>query len=473
MRAARSPLVALSILLAAFPVLVGATSPSPPSSPTTNVTTATDPTPTPTPTPSPTPTPTPTPSPTPTPASTPTPTPASTPAPAPTPDPATQRMLEQVRQKLGSGIADTLAAAQRLGDALNVNATQQAEVQQRIDASQARIEALNDEIQRLDAQIAATQQRIDDERAQIAVLARALYQQPDSLLMRLLQAGSVRDMVTHTSDLTEAALRAEALRRRLSDDLVRLNQDEAQRQKDRDQQQLIAAQLSAALTQFEDLAIQMQQAGDDLQSAILDGRAALANVGQQGADLAQQAAAMLEEREQRLIALAEQRVWQQEQLWATLNKSVIPPPQTSTVASRGGARFAWPIQGAVLTQGFGPTAFWLEPALFGFDHFHTGIDLASADTRITAAADGVVAVVGSGTTGYGNYVIVVHSDGFVTLYGHLSATMVTVGQRVAAGQQLGVEGSTGTSTGVHLHFEVRLHGAPLDPTPYLPRGSAT
>jgi murein DD-endopeptidase MepM/ murein hydrolase activator NlpD len=110
--------------------------------------------------------------------------------------------------------------------------------------------------------------------------------------------------------------------------------------------------------------------------------------------------------------------------------------------------------------------------MFGFPHFHTGLDLASPNPRVTAAADGVVAVVGSGTTGYGNYVIIVHSDGFVTLYGHLALALVKPGDRVTQGQQVGVEGSTGTSTGTHLHFEVRLNGVPLDPSPYLPRASS-
>jgi murein DD-endopeptidase MepM/ murein hydrolase activator NlpD len=106
--------------------------------------------------------------------------------------------------------------------------------------------------------------------------------------------------------------------------------------------------------------------------------------------------------------------------------------------------------------------------MFGFPHFHTGLDMASPTTRIGAAADGVVAAVGSGTTGYGNYVIIVHGGGLVTLYGHLSVTLVTVGQTVTMGQQIGVEGTTGASTGVHLHFEVRLNGTPVDPSPYLP-----
>ena len=399
--------------------------------------------------------------------------PTASPTPTPTPDPGTQRLIDQARQQIGSGVADTLAAAQHLADALTVNAFDQTQVQQQVDAAQARIDALTQEIQRLDDDIAATQRRIDDERAQIAVMARELYQAPDSLLIRLVQAGSIRDMVTQTSDLTAAALRADFLRRKLSDDLARLKQDEAQRTKDRDEVQQLSVQLSDALFQFSDIAGQMQRTAADLQTAIQDGQDALTRVGQQSADLAQRLASMLQQRQQELIATVEQQVWKQAQLWATVNQSLIPAATATTVVSpaSGGARFGWPIQGAVLTQGFGPSVLWLEPAMFGFAHFHTGLDLASPNTLVTAAADGVVAVVGTGMTGYGNYVIIVHSDGFVTLYGHLALSTVTGGEKVTQGQPIGVEGSTGASTGTHLHFEVRLHGQPVDPAPYLPKGA--
>ncbi|HEY1419939.1 MAG TPA: M23 family metallopeptidase, partial [Candidatus Dormibacteraeota bacterium] len=68
----------------------------------------------------------------------------------------------------------------------------------------------------------------------------------------------------------------------------------------------------------------------------------------------------------------------------------------------------------------------------------------------------------------GNYVVIAHGSGVETLYGHLLATSVTTGQIVVRGQQVGREGSTGFSTGPHVHFEVRVNGAVIDPMPYLP-----
>ena len=70
--------------------------------------------------------------------------------------------------------------------------------------------------------------------------------------------------------------------------------------------------------------------------------------------------------------------------------------------------------------------------------------------------------------GYGNYIVITHGNGFSTLYAHLSAINVSVNQAVQRGQQIGAEGSTGFSTGPHLHFEIRLNGAYQNPLSYLP-----
>jgi murein DD-endopeptidase MepM/ murein hydrolase activator NlpD len=134
-------------------------------------------------------------------------------------------------------------------------------------------------------------------------------------------------------------------------------------------------------------------------------------------------------------------------------------------------RFIWPEPTSQISQAFGPSTFWFEPAYGRFPHFHTGVDMvAPFGSPVYAADDGVVALVGSSSQGYGNYVVIAHSGGLNTLYGHLSTALVKVGQPVTQGQPVGLEGSTGNSTGAHLHFELRINQAPVDPTPYLPPG---
>ena len=138
----------------------------------------------------------------------------------------------------------------------------------------------------------------------------------------------------------------------------------------------------------------------------------------------------------------------------------------------GSGRFAWPERGPI-TQGFGCTDFLLEP----YDpncptrHTHTGLDIGAVfGTPIGAADTGIVSFTNTDGWGggYGNYVIITHGNGYSTLYAHLSAVNVSVGQAVQRGQQIGAEGSTGNSTGPHLHFEIRFNGAYQNPLAYLP-----
>jgi len=111
----------------------------------------------------------------------------------------------------------------------------------------------------------------------------------------------------------------------------------------------------------------------------------------------------------------------------------------------------------------------LEPPLGPYPHFHTGIDLAARiGTPVTAAAMGIVVAVANTQVGYGNYVIVAHGGGIMTLYGHLLETDVRVGDHVIPGQRVGLEGTSGMSTGPHLHFELRVNDQVTDPMPYLP-----
>jgi murein DD-endopeptidase MepM/ murein hydrolase activator NlpD len=128
-----------------------------------------------------------------------------------------------------------------------------------------------------------------------------------------------------------------------------------------------------------------------------------------------------------------------------------------------------PVQSATLTQGFGCTALGIEPwsSECPSHHFHSGVDLAAPlDTRIYAATAGRVTL-GRERGGYGLYIIVVHDPRLSTLYGHLDLPLVQPGDLVAAGQPIALMGSTGNSTGPHLHFEVRIAGVPVDPLPLL------
>jgi murein DD-endopeptidase MepM/ murein hydrolase activator NlpD len=125
--------------------------------------------------------------------------------------------------------------------------------------------------------------------------------------------------------------------------------------------------------------------------------------------------------------------------------------------------FALPIAGATVVSHFG---IRVDP-IGGGVGFHAGLDIAAnARTPIHAVAPGVVIIAGD-CGGYGNCVVIDHGSNLATLYAHQSLIISRVGYTVTAGEPIGLVGSTGISTGPHLHFEVRLHGAPIDPIPTL------
>lgn len=125
--------------------------------------------------------------------------------------------------------------------------------------------------------------------------------------------------------------------------------------------------------------------------------------------------------------------------------------------------FKIPLDPVELGSGYGPR---VHP-IFADTRMHTGMDMsAPMGQPILASADGVV-VMAEAVGGYGNLVVIDHGNGLATLYAHQTADAVFVGQEVFTGDIIGFVGSTGYSTGPHVHFEVRLFGTPVDPLPYL------
>jgi len=137
-------------------------------------------------------------------------------------------------------------------------------------------------------------------------------------------------------------------------------------------------------------------------------------------------------------------------------QGILTSPGNAGPIRRGSGRFIWPINGS-LTSPFGPR----------WGRMHNGIDIAaSSGTPIRAADGGTVVLIGP-TGGYGNYTCVAHGGGVSTCYAHQSAFATSSGANVSQGQVIGYVGSTGNSTGAHLHFEVRIGGSPVNPLGYL------
>jgi murein DD-endopeptidase MepM/ murein hydrolase activator NlpD len=142
-----------------------------------------------------------------------------------------------------------------------------------------------------------------------------------------------------------------------------------------------------------------------------------------------------------------------------------------TVCSARG--YAWPVQGGRITQGFGMTSFARSGAYGGAGH--NGIDIgAPTGTPVYATSSGTVVSVGFNNNSYGKWIVIRHTDGYFSLYGHLSQQRVSNGQPVNRGDRIGDIGATGFATGPHLHFTIYLpnslrigsspQGAPVNPS---------
>jgi hypothetical protein len=156
-----------------------------------------------------------------------------------------------------------------------------------------------------------------------------------------------------------------------------------------------------------------------------------------------------------------ERALLQFQRWAHLTADGVAGPGTFRALlaplPRCPISLAWPLR-APVGDSFGPRG----------TGFHPGVDLpAPAGTPVGAAAAGRVVFAGYETGGYGRLVEVAHGNGVVSMYAHLSRISVRVGASVGVGTRVGLVGSTGEATGPHLHFEVRVHGAAVDPLPAL------
>lgn len=147
----------------------------------------------------------------------------------------------------------------------------------------------------------------------------------------------------------------------------------------------------------------------------------------------------------------------------------------AAAAGGGTGQFEWPIPTCghgCISQGFGCNSYWFEqyePSCPYPNRIHTGIDIAAAWGSPVVAADTGIIYLYPGYYGYGNYIVIIHGNGYSTLYGHLAqfAGGLQSGQIIARGTVIALEGSTGNSTGPHLHFEIRVNNVWKNPCIWL------
>lgn len=357
-----------------------------------------------------------------------------------------QQAAQEEREQLEQEVAD--AQATREGKITEMNA-----LQDKIDLAEEELALTEQRIALLDGQIATKEQEIQDKQAEIdenmetfQKRLRAMYENADPTMLNVIFGSTdLGDFLVRTENVSRIAQHD----RELINSLLQAQQELAQQKEE----------LAADKQDLEETRAEQQE----LKDSLAEDREYLSS---QVVQLDSQIATSQEEIDQ--IAQQEQQFAQDIQdIYDSLN-------QGSGGSSGGGGAstgdgsieglLAWPCPGykGIYSE------FGYRPM---FGDFHTGIDISGGaiyGKAVVSAESGTVLVANTDNRGSaGKYIIVDHGNGLTTLYAHLSEVLVYEGQTVSRGEQIGQVGSTGWSTGPHLHFEVRVNGEYQDPFDYL------
>lgn len=356
---------------------------------------------------------------------------------------------KQAQRNQQSGLISSLqaqiAAAQGQETQLQaVIVTLQGQIQQTeasINAAQATLDQITAQLQAEQATLAATEAKLARDKQALGEELKAIYEagNQNTPVNNLVGAKSFNDFWTSYLDTQRVADQEQTQVDKVDAEKRQVEQIVAAIAAKRAQQQAVVDQLNAAKAQLADQMAAQQQAKQQLDA---------------------------------LIAQDQQRMAEAQAMVAALDAEIaqLQAEQAAAAAAGGGnGRFGWPLQGPI-SQGYGCTPYTFEM----YDpncpsrHFHTGIDIAAGCGANIHASAGGYAYAYYSSWGFGYHVIIVHGNGWTTLYGHMSYIGVGGGQWVGRGQYIGNEGSTGNSTGCHLHFEIDRNGNSVNPYDYLP-----
>ena len=371
---------------------------------------------------------------------------------------------ETIRQKQAE-----ISAAQQERDSIKSSLANVQRIKQELEASR---NNLNDYVTKLDAELARIQANIEDLKQKIeikeaeiaqtqleleAAIARQeaqynamkkrvrfIFEKGDSYYLQiLLESASFSDMLNKQYYIEKLS------------EYDRKMLDEYTRQKE-------LVELTKQALEEEQATLEETKAGVEEEEANIE-----ALIKEKQAQIAAMQAEIANKQGE--IDQYEARVAQQNAEIAELERIVAAEKQRLAEANRrhyGGGVFAWPAPSyTYISSEFG----YRTAPTTGASTFHSGLDMAApSGSAILAAADGDV-VAASYSSSMGNYVMIDHGDGLYTIYMHASSLLVSKGQVVSKGQQIARVGSTGISTGPHLHFSVRLNGSYVNPWNYLGR----
>ncbi|MGH1395959.1 MAG: murein hydrolase activator EnvC family protein [Trichormus sp.] len=306
-----------------------------------------------------------------------------------------------------------------------------------IQESERRLQAATQRLQQLEADLAVAE-KVYTER-QLATIARLRYLQRSPISQGwavLLQSRNLSDFISRRYQLKLVYQADQQILAKLATQANLINQQKTQLEEQKNEISLIRGELLAQKADYQAQAASQSELVQRLNSD----RLALEAAQNQ-----------LEKDSKNLETLIQQKIAAQ----AKANRE-------RNIFAKGTGIFAFPSD-APTSSSFG----WRVHPILGYRRFHAGLDFAASYGSTIRAADSGTVIFAGWYGGYGKTVIINHGNGITTLYGHSSELYVTEGQTVQRGQAIASVGSTGLSTGPHLHFEVRRNGTPVNPADYL------
>ena len=373
-----------------------------------------------------------------------------------------QSALGSIIDKLNGQISYLTTRVNQLQAALDTVTRQITDKQAQLVQSQATLQRISDDLVHAQALLVDAKARLAVDQRTLAAHMIELYEQgPTSTLNSILASGNFDEFFTKVNaakriaDAQRDQVNAVTAERGKVETLV------AQVAADKDRQTKVVAQQEADKQLLETY----RAAESQLQQQLADAKA------QDEAQLAANQKSKQEvdaevQRDAGALSEAKRRKAEAEAAAAAAAKA---KGGGGAFTGGGSGRFLWP-ERAPISQYFGCTSWPYENYDAGcpYPHrFHTGLDIAGPWGNPLIAADTGIAYCYYSGYGYGNHMIIVHDNGYTTLYGHMSSFAVSSGQVVGRGQVIGYEGSTGNSSGPHLHFEIRVNNNPQNPLAYL------